>query len=150
MIPNLTEFILSCRVRLGYQEAHTPLPPEIVNDIIQLVPFLGSEPQEGAQRGPQIYWRLIFVDGRLLPFLWDLKLCQALQSEGDDISWNYELLVRQLAQVEYFESGKNVPPGLRNRRRIWRLVEEMYVGDVRSDQSLGLMPNVVESESTKT
>lgn len=133
MIPNLTEFILSCRVPLGGPEAqNTPLPPEIVNNIIQLVPFLEPPPQEGAQHLPQIYWRQIFVDGRLLPFLWDFELCQALQSKGDDIRWNYELLVRQLAQVEYFESGENVPLGLRNRRRIWRLVEEMYVGDVCS------------------
>ncbi len=47
--------------------------------------------------------------------------------------WDWELLVRQLAQVEAFEEGNlmpSMPLGLRNRRRIWRLVDEARPGDV--------------------
>ena len=44
-----------------------------------------------------------------------------------DDAWDWERLVRQLAQTEIFESGnltESAPLGLRNRRQIWRLVGE--------------------------
>ena len=49
---------------------------------------------------------------------------------GDE--WNWELLVRQLAQGNLYEPGKvlkDLPLGLRNRRRIWRLVGDIMATD---------------------
>ena len=45
-------------------------------------------------------------------------------------SWDYERLVRQLAQTEIHEWDgviSGIPVGLRNRRRIWRLIEDIFV-----------------------
>jgi hypothetical protein len=74
-----------------------------------------------------------------LPWLWDLDpgILNSRRSDGDppfdvDGAWDWEFLVRQLAQVEVFEDGNmmaNVQLGLRNRRRIWRLVDEARMGD---------------------
>ena len=79
------------------------------------------------------YWREGLIKGRLLPFLWDLDVDSCQGDEIFEMDRDYKLLVHQLSQLEFWaESGKNVPPGLRNRHRIWRLVEEMYVGDITS------------------
>jgi hypothetical protein len=45
-------------------------------------------------------------------------------------AWDWELLVRQLTETDIFEPGKLMDHallGLRNRRRIWRLVDEAKV-----------------------
>lgn len=94
----------------------------------------------------------------LLPWLWDIDptLIDAKDAEicpgGFDFEWDWELLVRQLsrgvdyglrldrpkrgellvhqmATTGYHSDLSYVPPGLHNRRRIWQLVEEMFVGD---------------------
>jgi hypothetical protein len=81
---------------------------------------------------------------QILPWLWDLDIF-ALKShplapdtgdipiyEAEDF-WDWELLVRTLAQVEVFEPGsllEHAPLRLRNRRRIWRLLEEAEDGDI--------------------
>ncbi|KAF0323834.1 hypothetical protein GQ607_008806 [Colletotrichum asianum] len=94
----------------------------------------------------------------LLPWLWDIDptLIDAKDAEscpgGSDFEWDWELLVRQLsrgvdyglrldrpkrgellvhqmATTGYHSDLFHVPPGLHNRRRIWQLVEEMFVGD---------------------
>ncbi|KAH6657994.1 hypothetical protein BKA67DRAFT_656226 [Truncatella angustata] len=99
---------------------------------------------------PQNTWLDILLDGRYLPFLWDLdtvaveKFFDVKAKEGVEMNW--ELLVRELsngvwstwrhhnsleAELEIFcYPNLIVPNGLRNRRRIWQLIEEMYVGDV--------------------
>jgi hypothetical protein len=79
----------------------------------------------------QEHWFRGLSKGHLLPLLWDVDV------RSYDKAWDYELLVRQLAQEEFLDvaskSRKDVPPGLRNRCRIWKLLEEMYIGDVSSD-----------------
>lgn len=45
----------------------------------------------------------------------------------DENLWDWELLVRQLAQLDAFEPGgvmESAPWALRNRRRIWRLLDD--------------------------
>jgi hypothetical protein len=82
---------------------------------------------------------------QILPWLWDLDI-SALQSypmtpeasdvptyEAEDV-WDWERLVRTLAQVEVFEPGnplQHAPLRLRNRRRIWRLLEEAEDEDIK-------------------
>ena len=71
------------------------------------------------------------MNGVILPWLWDLDLRAVMRKEaelrgGDE--WNWELLVRQLAQGDIYEPRKvleDLPLGLRNRRRIWRLVGDI-------------------------
>ncbi|KAL9608030.1 MAG: hypothetical protein Q9167_007109 [Letrouitia subvulpina] len=46
-------------------------------------------------------------------------------------AWDWELLMRQLSQPEILEPGKvlvDLPLGLRNRRRVWILVEDILSG----------------------
>jgi hypothetical protein len=79
----------------------------------------------------------------VLPWLWDLdpealSLRRSADAPryDDDSSWNWEGLVRQLAQVEVFEQSgvlADAPISLRNRRRIWRLVEESRLNDCPCD-----------------
>lgn len=66
-----------------------------------------------------------------IPWLWDLdyqvlRNKEASKPQGRD--WDWELLIRQLAQPDIYEPGKalpNLPLGVRNRQRIWRLVEDL-------------------------
>ena len=75
-------------------------------------------------------WRQALSAG-YLPWLWDLEAAAVSDKEASkphDQEWNWELLVRQLAQVNLHEPKAvlvDVPMGLRNRRRIWRIVEDM-------------------------
>ena len=69
------------------------------------------------------------MEGSVLPWLSNLD-AEAVREKEESSStvWNWELLVRQLAQSTIHEPGKvleNLPMGLRNRRRIWRLVEDI-------------------------
>ena len=66
-----------------------------------------------------------------LPWLWDLDPTMPLLDKGNDL-WDWEQLVRQLAQVEVFEPGNpmsKAPLNLRNRRRIWRILEKAEFRD---------------------
>ncbi|KAK6070699.1 hypothetical protein SCUP515_08308 [Seiridium cupressi] len=159
-IPDLTQQIISNVETLEpssanpskkvFSELFLSLPQELRDRVVL---FMGSF--EGLSRHctgllPQETWLYILLSGRYLPFLWDLnvaaveKLCEAKADGGIELNW--ELLVRQLskgvwtnwkhhnsleAELELFcYPGMALPDGLRNRRRIWQLVEEMYVGDV--------------------
>jgi hypothetical protein len=86
----------------------------------------------------------LLFNWQILPWLWDLDI-SALQScpvtsnaadvptfEAEEV-WDWERLVRTLAQVEVFEPGhplEHAPLRLRNRRRIWRLLEEAEDEDI--------------------
>ena len=75
-------------------------------------------------------WRQALSTG-YLPWLWDLEppaVSDKEASKPHDQEWNWELLIRQLAQVNLHEPKAvlvDLPMGLRNRRRIWRIVEDM-------------------------
>lgn len=111
------------------------IPEELLQMIFaQLHPFVNPPVECTRNLPPRIWRRLIFYDG-LFPWLWDLDPT-ALQStrpggdfpsyEADDF-WDWEMLARQLAQTEIFEDGNlmdQLPWGLLNRRRIWRLIDE--------------------------
>ncbi|KAI9706305.1 MAG: hypothetical protein M1820_004881 [Bogoriella megaspora] len=124
------------------------LPVEVM-DLIETFIHPLDEPTLSCNRilSPS-FWRDGLVSGRLIPFLWDLvptsahaqssalgriNWFKAVTSEEGQ-QWDWELLVRQLSQPGAFEDGQlfsDVPIGLKNRRRIWRLVEDMYLGDVQ-------------------
>lgn len=128
-IPDMTELILSQLQTLSAAEVDSsstepsPLPrPE------NLSLECTSQSSPGA-------WREALAGG-YLSWLWDLEPDVLLRKEASKPlrqEWNWELLVRQLAQVDLHEPRavlEDLPMGLRNRRRIWRLVEDVCSDDV--------------------
>ena len=68
----------------------------------------------------------------LFPWLWELDDAM-IHEKHQEACWNWELLARQLSQLKIHEPGDTslrLPPALRNRRRIWRILEEARVDDV--------------------
>ena len=82
-------------------------------------------------------WRQALSEG-YLPWLWDLEPAAIAQKEASkplSHEWNWELVVRQLAQINLHEPKAimvDLPMGLRNRRRIWRIVVDMLSEEVDS------------------
>jgi hypothetical protein len=114
------------------------LPTEIIDQIgAQLQPF-ESPSLVPTQTLPPSAWRELLFSRKILPWLWDLDSSVLESRRSDSASsytegeWDWELLVRQLAQVDVFNDENiiaNVQLRLRNRRRIWRLVDEARMGD---------------------
>ncbi|KAI9157901.1 hypothetical protein HJFPF1_05885 [Paramyrothecium foliicola] len=129
------------------------LPTEILDQIVAyLRPSRNFDP---SRRGalPQTFWKeeLLLGANGLLPWLWDLDVSKIREKaetpcpSGDKFEWNWELLVRQLTRGVFLDRSttqasswmstayqtnlRAFPPGLYNRRRIWQLLEEMFVGD---------------------
>lgn len=82
-------------------------------------------------------WRNALIDSDL-PWLWDLEWSLIARKEASPPPghlWNWKQLIRQLAQVDLHEPKavfEDLPMGLRNRRRIWRIVDDMLSQDVDS------------------
>lgn len=76
------------------------------------------------------WWREKLVSKETLPRLWDLDVNEIRAKHG---RWDWELLVRQLSQTEIHEPDDrsvSLPPSLRNRRRIWRILDEARINDI--------------------
>ncbi|KAF6784880.1 hypothetical protein CSOJ01_15684 [Colletotrichum sojae] len=131
------------------------MPPEIIDNILA---NMGRElPRLSSRLLPQRLWKEQLQAGSkgLLPWLWDIdpSLIDVKDAEtcpgGSEYEWDWELLVRQLSrgvdygarpglpdhvEPDYICTGystdlAHVPAGLHNRRRVWQLLEEMFVGD---------------------
>lgn len=85
---------------------------------------------------PEI-WRTAIT--KSIPWLWDLDLQKLEERDASrlphyDAGWNWERHFRRLSE-EHLEVFKQqlpgLAPGLQNRRRIWKLVEEMGENDLR-------------------
>ncbi|KAH1577985.1 hypothetical protein KXW39_008236 [Aspergillus fumigatus] len=125
-----------CHVGLGR--------PEGLHMVFKNLHPLINPPQTCTRSLPARLWRDLLFYGLVLPWLWDLDV-SALQScpatsdavdvptfEAEEV-WDGERLVRTLAQVDVFEPGQpleHAPLRLRNRRQIWRLLEEAEDGDI--------------------
>ncbi|OTA65974.1 hypothetical protein K449DRAFT_431436 [Hypoxylon sp. EC38] len=151
-VPDATETILKNLKSLPPAPATIPeaihsqkkflaLPPELQNHICTFLTSSHGMPNLCNGLLPQSVWREILISGRCLPFLRDLDVniiqdfCARWDREQGDREPNWELLVRKLSQeawgiYDVEKSILKIPNGLRNRRRIWKLVEEMYVGDL--------------------
>ncbi|KAG2003841.1 hypothetical protein GB937_009333 [Aspergillus fischeri] len=151
-IPGLTQEILSylrplppsLQGQSGLSLGLEALPTELQDMVFKnLHPFI-NPPQTCTRSLPSRLWRDLLFYRQILPWLWDLDI-SALQScpvtsdavdvptfEAEEV-WDWERLVRTLAQVEVFEPGQpleHAPLRLRNRRRIWRLLGEAEDGDI--------------------
>ncbi|KAI1393090.1 uncharacterized protein F4822DRAFT_393052 [Hypoxylon trugodes] len=126
-IPNLTESILQ-----NLQPASSEAPGDKLNKTN--FNHQESNPKSEIVHN-QDWWYDAFISKTLFPWLWDLdvKLIQKRRQEGN---WDWKALGRQLSRVEIHtpsDETLNLPLGLRNRRRIWRLLEDARVDDIASD-----------------
>jgi hypothetical protein len=87
------------------------------------------------------HWQKLLLYGNAAPYLWDLDPSSFLKaltpSQATESEWDFERLVRQLFQVGFWEheaktSRSKIPLELRNRR-IWRLLEDMRIGDAKME-----------------
>lgn len=114
---------------------NTPLdiPPRLIAFVRDKVNGLHNPPLERSVPNflPE-YWLEVLLRGFL--WLWDLDHVQCRRKDretyddGRKIHWDWEKLVRHLAQDDVFFSAeglKDAPNGLGNRRRIWRCLDEM-------------------------
>ena len=129
-IPNLTRSILP-----HLQE----VPPKYKNTRLDYVSQL-PRPQSltlecDYHKSPSI-WREALMNG-YLPWLWDIDsittahmdACKQIKGQRPIQGiWDWEMLVRQLAQMDLREPKAvlgDLPMGFRNRVSIWRLVEDI-------------------------
>lgn len=129
----------------GFQERFLALPQELQDHITSFLNTKTALPRHSTRLLLQKEWKRMLVYGRQLSFLWDLDIA-TIESADPTMTLDWEQLVRSLSQVavRHFLSKiptstamdvicydqLRVPNGLRNRRRIWQLVEGMFVGDV--------------------
>lgn len=151
-IPSLTERLLSClepRHVGGFQSTTCPrtsrayildgMPLEIIDIIISYLQPSNDLPPQCTYMMAPLYWRRALVDSMALPWLWDLDIeaVFAKESSREGVIWDWEMLFRQLSQVTAFEPGnplEDVNQGLRNRRRIWRIVEDMRTDEFSMEE----------------
>ncbi|KAI8691831.1 COesterase domain-containing protein [Fusarium sp. Ph1] len=151
-IPGLTVDLM-CNLRPALQTSPFPrftrhftaLPQEIRDNIMSFL-LVESVALDCNYLAPQSYWKQLFLN---IPFLWDLDLTVIDRKPSPiekGVGWDWERLTRQVlapVRVAFMEEGKNahtawdyhqvglvVPPGLKNRRRIWQILEEMFPDDV--------------------
>lgn len=150
-VPDLTD------IRLGHLVAHEEryikdriqdfhkrflaLPQELQDHITSFLDTTTPLPNHLTRLLPGEYWRHILVYGRQLPFLWDLDVA-AIEKADPNRDWEHLVRVLSLPFERCYDGSPpilarvytyhdlNVSDRLRNRRRIWQLVEEMFVGDV--------------------
>ncbi|KAG8531131.1 uncharacterized protein KY384_004489 [Bacidia gigantensis] len=118
----------------GLSQAISSLPPEIIANITDQVTPLNNPSLTPNYILEPSYWHASLFSGTLLPYLWDISETEISEEDGTAVGfdktadgWDWELLAEQLAQTSIHERGKvfHIPLGLRNRRRIWRLVEDI-------------------------
>jgi hypothetical protein len=115
------------------------LPSELITSIMQqLHPFL-NPPKQCTYLISPTYWLQALLDKSLLPWLWDLDAEAIMRKQDSGISgqqWDWELLLRQLAQSDDYEpepvswAMDGIPLGLRNRKRIWDSVSNILDEDI--------------------
>lgn len=129
-----------CNTPMTFNELPQEMKDKITNEL--LLPPL---PLGCTYKVPQAFWKQAFLQ---IPFLWDLDLekvhKKSTEAESAGFEWDWERLTRKLmapvSRVEdnpnhpktwnYSQLGLDVPRGLKNRRRIWQILEEMYPNDV--------------------
>ncbi|KAI1385359.1 uncharacterized protein F4822DRAFT_342171 [Hypoxylon trugodes] len=126
---------------VSFQKKFLGLPRELQDHICSFLVSRNGMPNVCNGLLPQWVWREVLLGGKCLPFMQDIdvtivdEFCAQWGRNRKDQEPNWELLVRKLSQEAWGiwdaeNSILKVPNGLRNRRRIWKLVEEMYVGDL--------------------
>ncbi|OTB13844.1 hypothetical protein K445DRAFT_24339 [Daldinia sp. EC12] len=132
---------------IAFHKAFLALPSELQALIRSYLKSQNGLPSRCNGLLPQWMWREMLLGGEILPFLYDLDVTvveafyKQWERDNGDQEPNWELLVRRLSQVAWRMwdvdgSTVKIPNGLRNRRRIWKLIEEMYVNDLIDTRSM--------------
>lgn len=82
-------------------------------------------------------------DGDIIPRVWDRAMIECFQKgekfeRPELVEWDWEKLVRQLAQTTVMCLGgvmDDAPLGIRNRRRIWMMLNEMEIRGKSSEET---------------
>ncbi|KAF2218282.1 hypothetical protein BDZ85DRAFT_106341 [Elsinoe ampelina] len=111
----------------------TALPEELRSAILFQHRPLDNISREPNYFFPPFMWRDALLNG-LLPWLWDLDrtVINAHPAAPGGKEWDWEALARTLAQDDVFlpaPDSPSCPRGLKNRRRIWQLVDDFRPGD---------------------
>ena len=112
-----------------------------------LYPF-SSPPRECTYLVSPKHWLQALKDHSVLPWLWDLDPAALLEKERNKPEgrlWDWELLVRQLAQADIYSEYvyykrvrpcswalEDLHPSFRNRRRVWDLAIDMLHEEIDS------------------
>ncbi|KAI0165350.1 hypothetical protein GGR52DRAFT_558411 [Hypoxylon sp. FL1284] len=127
---------------IDFRNKFLTLPTELRDHICSFLVSRNGLPDTCNGFLPQELWLELLLAGKILPFLPEIDadaindFCLLWDKDHQGSEPNWELLVRRLSQEDWSggddteNSSLKVPSGLRNRRRIWRLVEDMYVGDL--------------------
>ncbi|KAI9692687.1 MAG: hypothetical protein M1820_009437 [Bogoriella megaspora] len=84
-----------------------------------------------------------FCNGQIFPWLWDLDL-EVFHEKHRSGQWDWKRLAFELADKTIHEPGNTslqLPLALRNRRRIWRLLEEARINDVSTREEERMVEN---------
>ncbi|KAL8941407.1 MAG: hypothetical protein Q9216_002252 [Gyalolechia sp. 2 TL-2023] len=161
-VPGLTEYILSQLQPLSTSSSSSPPTKEkeatslssriaaLPQELQDMIPPQISWPMEDnpdprpTRCGTPEFWMHALMTGKAVPWLWDLNqdMCMVKHhfrkpNESKDNDWDWELMVRQLSQVDVFDLGRlmgRAPGGLRNRRRIWRCCRELVPDTVAMEE----------------
>lgn len=107
------------------------LPLELLSAILFYLPFpsalILSHTSKTLHKRllTQTFWRDVLIAGDAIGYLWDLDGTACRAKQNSIHSWDWKSLVRELARRDCFEDGrefKDVPKGLRNRQRIWKVL----------------------------
>lgn len=121
-----------------HAKLHEQNPVEILGlteSILQNLEPAASVNSSGVEREyatRQDWYCEALVNQQIFPWLWDLD-SNAVREKQHAGHWNWELLVRQVSLKQIHEPDDisiDLPLQLRNRRRIWRLLEEAKIQDV--------------------
>ena len=107
--------------------------PNLTSSILQnLKP---AESAHASSPSQQNWYFEAFLNKQIFPWLWDLDTKAILEKQRAG-HWDWELLVRKLSIKTIHEPDDesiDIPLQLRNRRRIWRLLEEARMNDVAGE-----------------
>lgn len=91
---------------------------------------------------PQSWWQEALINKKMLPWLWDLNVNMIRKKDskppknwygapGTWVEWDWELLVRKLAQTDFYKGidihtvGEGPALALKNRRRIFLIIDDL-------------------------
>jgi len=150
-IPNLTESILQNLVPMPADSPKGTTTDQIQESTSQESPPEAYSNLQNADLNcdyslSQDWWCDAFINKKMFPWLWDVdaSIVREKQQAG---RWNWELLARQLSHTKIHtpdDMSLRLPLPLRNRRRIWRLLEEARVDDIAGPEGKALAARAEE------
>ncbi|KAK6863536.1 hypothetical protein PG995_000064 [Apiospora arundinis] len=124
----------------AFRNRFLKLPAELQEHIILLLGSSGDLPLPCTRLLPQQVWRDMLLEKKFLPFLYDIDdaaimlFVEERRERGEpDVDWESTTSIPPSLSTDsifYYIDLPHGSNGLRNRRRIWQLAEEMFVGDL--------------------